>query len=69
MCALYNAKAIVIDINGLGKGLLDYMLDRNILDDGTELEPYDMINTDYRSDYRDAKKLVYGIEAQKTTRK
>ena len=41
------------------------MLDRNILDDGTELEPYDMINTDYRSDYRDAKKLVYGIEAQK----
>ena len=65
MCALYNAKAIVIDINGLGKGLLDYMLDRNILDDGTELEPYDMINTDYRSDYRDARKLVYGIEAQK----
>ena len=65
MCALYNAKAIVIDINGLGKGLLDYMLDRNILDDGTELEPYDMINTDYRSDYREAKKLVYGIEAQK----
>ena len=65
MCALYNAKAVVIDINGLGKGLLDYMLDRNILDDGTELEPYDMINTDYRSDYRDAKKLVYGIEAQK----
>ena len=65
MCALYNAKAVVIDINGLGKGLLDYMLDRNILDDGTELEPYDMINTDYRSDYRDARKLVYGIEAQK----
>ena len=65
MCALYNAKAIVIDINGLGKGLLDYMLDRNILDDGKELEPYDMINTDYRSDYRDARKLVYGIEAQK----
>lgn len=65
MCNLYNAKAIVIDINGLGKGLLDYMLDRNILDDGTELEPYDMLNTDYRSDYRDAKKLVYGIEAQK----
>ena len=65
MCNLYNAKAIVIDINGLGKGLLDYMLDRNILDDGTELEPYDMLNTDYRSDYRDARKLVYGIEAQK----
>lgn len=65
MCALYSAKAVVIDINGLGKGLLDYMLDRNILDDGTELEPYDMLNTDYRSDYRDAKKLVYGIEAQK----
>ena len=65
MCILYNAKAVVIDINGLGKGLLDYMLDRNILDDGTELEPLDMINTDYRSDYRDAKKLVYGIEAQK----
>ena len=43
---------------------MDYLLDEIIMDDGSVLEPYDMINTDYRSEFRNAKRIVYGIEAQ-----
>ena len=64
LCRLYNARVLVVDINGLGKGLLDYLLDEVVLDDGEMLEAYDMINTDYRSSYSNAKRMVYGIEAQ-----
>lgn len=64
LCKLYNARALVIDINGLGKGLMDYVLDEQVLDNGEILEALDMINTDYRSSYSNAKKMVYGIEAQ-----
>ena len=64
ICYLFNPQALVVDINGLGKGLMDYLLDENIMDNGTVLEPYDMLNTDYRSDFRNAKRIVYGIEAQ-----
>ncbi len=64
LCKLYNASVLVIDINGLGKGLMDYVLDEQVLDDGEILEALDMINTDYRSGYNNAKRMVYGIEAQ-----
>lgn len=64
LCKLYNASVLVIDINGLGKGLMDYVLDEQVLDDGEILEALDMINTDYRSSYNNAKRMVYGIEAQ-----
>ena len=64
ICSLFNPEALVVDINGLGKGLMDYLLDETILDNGAVLEPYDMINTDYRSEFRNAKRIVYGIEAQ-----
>ena len=46
------------------KGLLDYLLDEVVLDNGEILEAYDMLNTDYRSSYSNAKRMVYGIEAQ-----
>ena len=64
VCKAFNAQALIVDINGLGKGLMDYIMDEQILENGESLEPYDMINTDYRSEYRNAKKMVYGIEAQ-----
>ena len=64
ICYLFKPQALEVDINGLGKGLMDYLLDENIMDNGTVLEPYDMLNTDYRSDFRNAKRIVYGIEAQ-----
>lgn len=63
-CGLFQPEALVVDINGLGKGLMDYLLDEQTLDDGRIMEPYDVINTDYKSDYPNAKKLIYGIEAQ-----
>ena len=43
---------------------MDYLLDEQILENGESLEPYDMINTDFRSDFRNARKMVYGVEAQ-----
>lgn len=46
-------------------GLLDYLLDSQILDDGEELEPLDSINLEIRSSYQNAKRMVYGIQAQK----
>ena len=64
LCKLYNAQVLVVDINGLGKGMLDYLLDEVVLEDGEIMEAYDMINTDYRSSYSNAKRMVYGIEAQ-----
>ena len=64
LCNAFNPQALIVDINGLGKGLMDYLLDEISLDDGSILEPYDMINTDYRSEFRNAKRIVYGIEAQ-----
>lgn len=39
-------------------------MDEQVLEDGEILEAYDMINTDYRSDYSNAKRMIYGIEAQ-----
>lgn len=65
MVKIYNAQALVVDINGLGVGLLDYLLDSQILDDGEELEPLDSINLEIRSSYQNAKRMVYGIQAQK----
>ena len=49
----------------MGVGLLDYLLDSQILDDGEELEALDSMNLEIRSSYSNAKRLVYGIQAQK----
>lgn len=64
ICKLFNAQALIVDVNGLGKGLMDYLLDENILENGEVYEAYDTINSDYRSDYRNAKRMVYCQEAQ-----
>ena len=49
----------------VGVGLLDYLLDSQILDDGEELEPLDSMNLEIRSSYKNARRIVYGIQAQK----
>lgn len=64
LCHLFKPQALIVDINGLGKGLMDYLLDEQILDNGEVMEAYDTINSEYRSDYRNAKRLVYCLEAQ-----
>lgn len=65
LVGIYNAQALVVDVNGLGVGLLDYLLDSQILDDGEELEPLDSMNLEIRSSYKNARRIVYGIQAQK----
>lgn len=62
---LYNAQVLVVDVNGLGVGLLDQLEDEDYLEDGTMLEALDTINHDIRSNYSYAKKIIYGIQAQK----
>lgn len=39
-------------------------MDEQVLEDGEILEAYDMLNTDYRSAYQNAERMIYGIEAQ-----
>jgi len=64
--ALYGAKAIVVDINGLGVGLLDVLMTSQIDPlTGKELPTYDTINTDHESDEKDAKPIIWAIQAQK----
>lgn len=49
----------------VGVGLLDQLEGEDYLDDGTVLEAMDTINLDIRSSYSYAKKIIYGIQAQK----
>ena len=49
----------------MGVGLLDQLEGEDYLEDGTVLEALDSINLDIRSNYSYAKKLIYGIQAQK----
>ena len=62
----YNARIVVLDINGLGVGLLD-CLTMSTIDPvtGRELPAYDTINTEHESDEKDAKQIVWAIQAQK----
>lgn len=61
----FNAIMIAIDINGLGIGLLDELMKVHIDPiTGEELEAYDTINTDHESDEADARKCVFGVNAQ-----
>ena len=64
LCNVFKPEVLIVDINGLGRGLMDYLLDEIIMDDGTVLDPYDMINTEFKSEFRNAIRMVYGIEAQ-----
>lgn len=64
--AHYNAKTVIVDINGLGVGLLDVLMDSQIDPlTGKELPAYDTINTEHESDEKDARQIVWAIQAQK----
>lgn len=63
---LYNANTVIVDINGLGVGLLDVLMSSQIDPlNGKELPAYDTINTDHESDEKDARQIVWAIQAQK----
>lgn len=62
----YGAKVLVVDVNGLGIGLLDVLMQTQIDPlTGKELPAYDTINTEHESDEKDAKPIVWAIQAQK----
>lgn len=61
----YQAREVIIDCNGLGVGLADYMIQQQIDDDGEVLPAYGFFNND---DYKkvqpkDAINILYSIKA------
>lgn len=62
---LYKAVTVVIDINGLGVGLLDEIMKLHIDPiTGEELIAFDTINTEHESDEAEALKCVWALQAQ-----
>lgn len=63
----FNFKAIVLDINGNGAGLADYMIDEQEMD-GNYYQPYGFLNkTKYSStEKRGNARKLFGIEANRT---
>lgn len=61
----YKAKVIVVDTNGLGKGLLDELLKPNVdIQTGDTYPAWDTINGEIKSDYKDAIELVFALNSQ-----
>lgn len=61
----YNAKVVVVDTNGLGSGLRDELLKPNIdIETGETYLPWDAINGDIRSEYREAVPLLFALSSQ-----
>lgn len=62
---LYKAVTVVIDINGLGVGLLDEIMKLHIDPiTGEELIAFDTINTEHESDEAETLKCVWALQAQ-----
>lgn len=62
---LYKAITVVIDINGLGVGLLDEIMKLHIDPiTGEELIAFDTINTEHESDEAETLKCVWALQAQ-----
>lgn len=61
----YNAKIVVVDTNGLGSGLRDELLKPNVdVSDGESYPAWDTVNGDIKSEYRDAKPLLFALNSQ-----
>ena len=64
---LFDFKAIVMDINGNGAGLADYMIDEQYDDNGAYYQPYSFLNKNKYSntEKRVSVRKLYGIEANR----
>ena len=63
--AQYNAKVVVVDTNGLGSGLRDELLRPNVdVTTGETYEPWDAINGEIRSEYREAIPMLFALNSQ-----
>ncbi|MFL1672463.1 hypothetical protein [Paenibacillus dendritiformis] len=62
---LFNAKIVVVDVNGLGVGLLDELL-KDTIDPvtGDSLGCWSTINTDHQPDSKSAEKVIFALTAQ-----
>ncbi|HHU80800.1 MAG TPA: hypothetical protein GXZ35_05645 [Acholeplasmataceae bacterium] len=67
---LYNAKAVIVDGNGLGAGLIDELL-KESFDPITKesLGCWDTINTDNTPELNESEKIVYDLKAQSVQNK
>ena len=62
---LYNAKAVVVDANGVGVGLVDNLVLEQIdPQTGESLGCWKTMNTDQESELDDAEEVLYVLKAQ-----
>ena len=63
----FDFKAIVLDINGNGAGLADYLIDEQVLN-GNYYEPYGFLNKNkyFATEKRNCVRKLFGIEANRT---
>lgn len=63
--AQYKAKCVIVDTNGLGKGLLDELLKPNVdIQTGDTYPAWDTVNGDIKSEYREAEEMVFALNSQ-----
>ena len=62
---LFQPKEVVVDTNGLGNGLRDELLRPNVdVQTGETYLPWDAINGEIRSEYREAIPILYALNSQ-----
>ncbi|QAV21662.1 hypothetical protein PC41400_08020 [Paenibacillus chitinolyticus] len=62
---LYNAKTVVVDVNGVGTGLCDELLKDTVdPNTGESLGCWDTINTDHEPEIQRSDKVIYALTAQ-----
>ena len=62
---MFDVQMVVIDANGLGIGLCDYLLETTIDPiTGEEFPAFDTINMDIESEEQDSERCLYGLKAQ-----
>lgn len=62
---IYDAKAVVVDANGLGTGLVDELLKEHIdPDTGESLGCWDTMNTNHQPELENAEQILYVLNSQ-----
>lgn len=61
----YNARMLIVDANGLGVGLVDFLIKENINDQGELFVPFNVTNDDDYNKYKTDKSLplLYNVKA------
>jgi len=60
-----RVKAIIVDVNGIGQGVMEMLLkEQTDFETNEEYPPFASINTEDKSSDRNAPRIVYGLKAQ-----